>query len=248
MQNDGISPRLVSKGESASASNDDEGLTVDAIVTLSEEALVLYVKVLALLAKSMDIAGAWWARKNRGEVIGDSQSPRSESATLTTPAVGNRINNVVQWVRNRFNEVLEKAEVVRLKLIEGQKRLPLDHPSYPSNHSGSSSDHTQGRSADHVVVSPGVTAEKLMYDRALEMSRSAAINELTGEDLPGCEVAYITAIRMLEAVLEIDEEVSPRKRSNSSTETKSSSCEEEAINGVEAEDRKVVVKRRFSTI
>ena len=46
--------------------HDDDGLTPDAIVILSEEALVLYVKALALLAKSMDIAGAWWARKNRG--------------------------------------------------------------------------------------------------------------------------------------------------------------------------------------
>jgi len=37
-----------------------------------------------------------------------------------------------------------------------------------------------------------------MYDRALEMSRSAAINEIANEDLAGCEISYITAIRMLE--------------------------------------------------
>jgi len=55
-------------------------------------------------------------------------------------------------------------------------------------------------------------------------------------------VAYITAIRMLEAVLENDEEISPRKRSNSESTAKSGSTEDEAINGVEAEDRKVVVK------
>jgi serine/threonine-protein kinase ULK/ATG1 len=236
------------KGERGSASNDEEGLTVDAMVTLSEEALVLYVKALALLAKSMDIAGEWWARKNRGEIVGESQSPKSDSTPLTTPAVGNRINNVVQWVRSRFNEVLEKAELVRLKLIESQKRLNSDHPSHPGNHSSEYSEHTQGSSADHVVVSPGVTAEKLMYDRALEMSRSAAINELTGEDLAGCEVAYITAIRMLEAVLENDEEISPRKRSNSESTAKSGSTEDEAINGVEAEDRKVVVKREYRAL
>jgi serine/threonine-protein kinase ULK2 len=248
MQDAGLGPRPDMKGERGSASNDEEGLTVDAMVTLSEEALVLYVKALALLAKSMDIAGEWWARKNRGEIVGESQSPKSDSTPLTTPAVGNRINNVVQWVRSRFNEVLEKAELVRLKLIESQKRLNSDHPSHPGNHSSEYSEHTQGSSADHVVVSPGVTAEKLMYDRALEMSRSAAINELTGEDLAGCEVAYITAIRMLEAVLENDEEISPRKRSNSESTAKSGSTEDEAINGVEAEDRKVVVKREYRAL
>ncbi|RAH57172.1 serine/threonine-protein kinase ATG1 [Aspergillus piperis CBS 112811] len=175
----------------------DGGLTVDAIVTLSEEALVLYVKALSLLAKSMDIARVWWTRKSRGDTL-------SRADTGSTVA-GNRINNVVQWVRNRFNEVLEKAEFVRLKLVEAQKRLPSDHPSHPSNLSVASS-LGSGTSAD-VVVSPDVTAEKLMYERALEMSRVAAINEITGEDLAGCEISYVTAIRMLEAILD-DVEVS----------------------------------------
>lgn len=172
------------------ADDGDTGLTVDAIVTLSEEALVLYVKALSLLAKTMDIAGAWWTRKNRGEPF-EPYVVRGESPNAL---VGTRVNNVVQWVRGRFNEVLEKAEFVRLKLLEGQKRL--------GGHVGNTSSSTG--SVD-VVVSSGVTAEKLMYDRALEMSRTAAINELTSEDLQGCEIAYVTAIRMLEAVLEDDE-------------------------------------------
>lgn len=233
------------KDESESVSADDEGLTVDAIVTLSEEALVLYVKALSLLARSMDIAGAWWARKNRGEVIEESTSPRTQRASTNDAAVGNRVNNVVQWVRNRFNEVLEKAEFVRLKLIEAQRRLPEDHPSHPSNHpSTSGSTAGMGTSADNVVVSSGVTAEKLMYDRALEMSRSAAVNELVGEDLPGCEIAYVTAVRMLEAVLENDEDPAPRQSTTSARESKGSKPDDDAINGVEAEDRKVVLKRK----
>lgn len=222
------------KGTDQVFSDSDGELTPDAVVTLSEEALVLYVKALALLAKSMDIAGAWWARKNRGEVFGESTQGNSANSTL----VGTRINNVVQWVRNRFNEVLEKAEFVRLKLIEGQKRLPADHPSHPSNHSlESNSAGTLGTSTDHVVVSSGVTAEKLMYDRALEMSRAAAINELTGEDLPGCEIAYITAIRMLEAVLESDE----LSQSNKGT----GDPDKISLDGVQVEDRKVVSKRKY---
>ncbi|KAE8550684.1 hypothetical protein EYB25_006912 [Talaromyces marneffei] len=220
-------------GDQVFSDSDDGELTPDAVVTLSEEALVLYVKALALLAKSMDIAGAWWARKNRGEVFGDT----AQGTSTTNALVGTRINNVVQWVRNRFNEVLEKAEFVRLKLIEGQKRLPSDHPSHPSNHSlESNSAGTLGTSTDHVVVSSGVTAEKLMYDRALEMSRAAAINELTGEDLPGCEIAYITAIRMLEAVLESDE------LSQSNKGDRAGDPDKIYLDGVQVEDRKVVSK------
>jgi serine/threonine-protein kinase ULK/ATG1 len=225
-------------GDRGFEESDDGELTPDAIVTLSEEALVLYVKALALLAKSMDIAGAWWTRKNRGEVLSDAK----EGLSATSALVGTRINNVVQWVRSRFNEVLEKAEFVRLKLIEAQRRLPSDHPSHPSNHpSESASVGGLGTSVDNVVVSSGVTAEKLMYDRALEMSRAAAINELTGEDLPGCEIAYVTAIRMLEAVLENDELPRAGKGAERAID-----ADKVVLDGVEIEDRKVVMKRKYS--
>ncbi|CAG8045589.1 unnamed protein product [Penicillium nalgiovense] len=217
------------------SADSDDGLTVDAIVTLSEEALVLYVKALSLLAKSMDIAGAWWSRKNREEVYGESPTKDSMSAVA-----GTRINYVVQWVRSRFNEVIEKAEFVRLKLIEGQRRLPPDHPSHPDNHSIGS---TAGSSSTaDVVVSPGVTAERLMYDRALEMSRAAAINELTGEDLANCEITYVTAIRMLEAVLE-DDGMRPMPGSNIERQSNSQAGEKVVLDELLVEDRQVVVKR-----
>lgn len=235
------------RAEIDTSTTEDEGLTADAIVTLSEEALVLYVKALSLLARSMDIAGAWWARKNRGEVVEDLVSPRAQPNAASGVAVGGRVNNVVQWVRNRFNEVLGKAEFVRLKLIDGQKQLPLDHPGHPNNHPATSTSSSgMGTSADNVIVSSGVTAEKLMYDRALEMSRSAAVNELVGDDLPGCEIAYVTAIRMLEAVLENDEDTILRKSVTGSKESKGAASEDDAINGVEAEDRKVVLKCKHS--
>jgi serine/threonine-protein kinase ULK/ATG1 len=210
----------------APGTNFEEGeLTPDAAVTLSEEALVLYVKALSLLAKSMDIAGAWWMRKNRAEALGESSFSRLEPVSI-------RINKVVQWVRSRFNEVLEKAEFVRLKLLEAQRRLPTDHPSHPNNLSLESAG--SGTSVD-VMVSPGVTAEKLMYDRALEMSRAAAINELTSEDLPGCEIAYVTAIRMLEAVLETDEVQPSGKGTDKVT-----------LDGVQGEEREVLLKCKFA--
>lgn len=230
-------------GDATASAGEDEGLTPDAIVTLSEEALVLYVKALSLLARSMDIAGAWWAMKNRGGIVSEAAAPPKSSQTYA--AVGNRVNNVVQWVRSRFNEVLGKAEFVRLKLIEAQQQLPLDHPSHPNNHPAvSKSLPAMGTSADNVVVSVGVTAEKLMYDRALEMSRSAAVNELVGEDLPGCEIAYITAVRMLEAVLEDDDDSSPRKTAQAEKETRKGEMDESSGSSVEAEDRKVVLKSK----
>lgn len=217
----------------------DGGLTVDAVVTLSEEALVLYVKSLSLLAKSMDVAGIWWTRKNRGDGFGESNMSKGDA---TTALAGTRINNVVQWVRSRFNEVLEKAEFVRLKLVEGQKRLPTDHPSHPNNQSITGSAGS-GMSTD-VVVSAGVTAEKLMYDRSLEMSRAAAISELTGEDLPGCEIAYVTAIRMLEAVLE-DDEPQPSDQGGTAEKVESRRNREKImLDGVQVEDRQVVEKRK----
>ncbi|KAL8871459.1 MAG: hypothetical protein Q9174_002711 [Haloplaca sp. 1 TL-2023] len=238
----GLRQAGISEGaDGTSSGTEDLGLTPDAIVTLSEEALVLYVKALSLLARSMDIAGAWWARKNRGGIVGDG--PTLSRTSQQNAAVGNRINNVVQWVRSRFNEVLGKAEYVRLKLIDAQQQLPEDHASHPSKHAVvSKSVPGMGTSADNVVVSVGVTAEKLMYDRALEMSRAAAVNELVGEDLPGCEIAYITAVRMLEAVLEEDDDSGPSQSAQEAKETKQAETEESGGSAVEAEDRKVVLK------
>ncbi|UKZ82302.1 Serine/threonine-protein kinase [Trichoderma virens FT-333] len=174
---------------------DDEGLTAEAVVALSEEALVLYVKSLSLLARAMDIASIWWSKKSKGDVT-------TGLSAVVSQSVVQRINAVVQWVRQRFNEVLEKSEVVRLKLIDAQKQLPEDHPSHPSNQGVDSIMSSAGSGMDQVYLTPGITAEKLMYDRALEMSRAAAIDEVTNENLPGCEISYITAIRMLEAVLD----------------------------------------------
>lgn len=183
---------------------EEDGLTMEAVVSLSEEALVLYVKSLTLLARAMDIASIWWSKKSQAEST-------SGVAQAVSQTVVQRINAVVQWVRQRFNEVLEKSEIVRLKLMEAQKALPEDHPSHPSNHGVDSiSSSAASSGAKHVYLTPGTSAEKLMYDRALEMSRAAAIDEVTNENLPGCELSYITAIRMLEAVLDSDEDSSKK--------------------------------------
>lgn len=238
----GLGLRIPEGSDGEPSATEDDGLTIDAIVTLSEEALVLYVKALALLARSMDIAGAWWVRKSRGEIGPDSTTPRASPAPLTAAAVGNRVNNVVQWVRDRFNEVLVKAEFVRLRLIEAQKQLPIEHPGHPNNHTSTSSSAGIGTSSEQVVLTLGVSAEKIMYDRALEMSKSAAVNELVGEDLAGCERSYVTAILLLEAVLEDDDEPFPKRALAKDQEVKTSRAAVDLVNGVEAEDRKAIVK------
>ena len=211
--------------------NDD--LTIEALVIVSEEALVLYVKALALVARALHMAARWWARKrdSNGDIVSGKTALQTQQ----------RMNNVVQWGRTRFNEVLEKTDLVRLKLIDSQKRLPEDHPSHPSNVSvATASSAGLGTSNEQFIVSSGITAEKLMYDRALEMSRSAAINELTNEDLPGCEISYITAIRMLEAVLESDDEDLKGRDGPAGEDDKDDTA---PINGLEAEDRKTVRAR-----
>lgn len=199
---------------------EEDGLTMEAVVSLSEEALVLYVKSLTLLARAMDIASLWWSKKSRGEAS-------SGVSAAVAQSVVQRINAVVQWVRQRFNEVLEKSEIVRLKLVEAQKQLPEDHPSHPSNHGTESIASSTGSGAKQVYLTPGISAEKLMYDRALEMSRAAAIDEVTNENLTGCEISYITAIRMLEAVLDSDDEAHvERKRLASGKEVDKDAAKE----------------------
>jgi hypothetical protein len=150
------------------------------------------------------------------------------------------MNNVVQWARSRFNECLEKSEIVGRKLQQAQRELPLDHPGHPSNHKSASSTSSGAvtTSAEHIQITSGVTAEKLMFERAVEMSRAAAVSELVGEDLNDCEIGYVTAIMLLEAVLESDDEPLIRRPS-----AKKDKPGDELINGMETEDRQHVIKR-----
>ncbi|KAF7550922.1 hypothetical protein G7046_g7858 [Stylonectria norvegica] len=220
---------------------EEEGLTLEAIVSLSEEALVLYVKALTLLARAMDIASLWWAKKSRGE------SESGVSAAVSQSVV-QRVNAVVQWVRQRFNEVLEKSEVVRLKLTEAQRMLPEDHPSHPVNHGTESIASSAGSTVKQVYITPGISAEKLMYDRALEMSRAAAIDEVTNENLPGCEISYITAIRMLEAVLDNGDDAAAQTKKLSSGKQPDTEAAKDGSGGDLDSDEEAHVRKMIKMI
>lgn len=217
--------------------DDDKDMTNLATVGVAEEALVLYVKALAILTKTIDLAGHWWSKQNRGEALPADVSPTG------SPPVGTRIVAVVRWSRARFNDCLEKSEVVGRKLQQAQRQLPEDHPGHPSNHAATSTSSSSGvtTSAEHIRITSGITAERLMFDRAVEMSRSSAVDELLGGDLSSCELNYATAIMLLEAVLEVDSE--PLMKIG----RKDKEREEAApvINGMEAEDRQTVIKREY---
>ena len=246
---------------------EDDGLTPDAIIGISEEALVLYLKALAILTNTINLAGTWWGYKThlretgtaeqltqppRGPREGASGSSGSKSSGFA--AVGARINSVVQWSRNRFNECLEKSEFVSRKLIYAQRKLH----SYDEAMSVTPSKHLGDLKNDksEINIKSGVTAEKLMYDRALDMSKAAAVDELVGEDLPGCEVGYLTAIRLLEAVIEKDEEdlrhskkerPKKAKREDGSNENnEGEDTDRDADKLVSEEDGESVVARKLS--
>lgn len=222
----GIGPTGIARKPSSDVIEDDDeddDLTPEIILVISEEALVLYVKSLALLNKAMDVAGSYWNRQRRGR-----SSPEALSRAASN---SERLNRVVSWTRDRFNECCIKSEIVARKLKQAQQQLPVDHPSHPANFSAASGSATTVGSAENILLTTGVTAEKLMYDRAIEMSRTAAVNELVSTDLPGCDLNYWTAILMLEAILE-DEDESPSRK-----------FEGEEINGLETEDRQSIQRR-----
>ncbi|EOA81077.1 uncharacterized protein SETTUDRAFT_99826 [Exserohilum turcica Et28A] len=198
--------------------DDDDDLTPDIVLLISEEALVLFVKTLAMLNKAMDLTGSYWNRTRRNS--GSDGSSRTNA----------KLGQVVSWMRDRFNECCVKSEIVARKLKQAQQQLPVDHPSHPQNQSAASGSTTAVGSAENILLTTGVTAEKLLYDRALEMSRQAAIDELTGHNLGDCDINYWTAITMLQAVLEEEEDVPGHK------------SDAEEINGLDGEDRRSIQK------
>lgn len=202
------------------------------VKTISEEGVVLYVKTLSLFAKGMKLASHWWSlHYDRDEVSGEQNLVRSMNMHTSL-----RINELVQWIREKFNECLEKAEFIKLRLQEATLSLERlsgvfsesniyvgastanavgsgsaantgDTSSVSNTVSGSnaaSASNTVSTSNASTGVGGGIVAEKLIFDRALEISRNAAVNELVKEDLKGCELSYSTAIWMLEALLDED--------------------------------------------
>lgn len=174
------------------------------IKQISEEGVVLYVKTLSLLAKGMIIASEWWydQTEEHPDKLDMINSPVLNKISNTRNLhVSVKINELVQWIRDKFNESLEKAEFVRLRLEEANSIIANEKSERIIRSTDLNTPDLTEKSDEPAI------AEKLIFDRALEMSRSAAVNELVKEDLKGCELAYSTAIWMLEALL--DEDTNP---------------------------------------
>ncbi|KAI8088949.1 kinase-like domain-containing protein [Halteromyces radiatus] len=156
--------------------------------TLAAEALVLHLKALALLELGFETAKKYWHRRR------SINSPwQQQQDNLNSKPSAIRLNDAVQWMRERFNECLDRASFEKSKCDQYDDSLNGNNPC----------------------------VEKLLYDRALEMSRAAAVHELVGENIAECEQDYRTAIWMLEAILEV--------------------CDDTEVT-IEEEDRKIINK------
>ncbi|KAK9768413.1 Serine/threonine-protein kinase [Basidiobolus ranarum] len=67
------------------------------------EAFALYLKALAILQSGLDAAKKYW-----------DNTARNRSGIKSTSL---RLNDAVQWMREKFNESLEKADFVKLKVL-----------------------------------------------------------------------------------------------------------------------------------
>lgn len=170
------------------------------VKSVSEEGVALYVKTLSLLVQGMAVASNWWYQQQQRLLESSSSLENSGNSSIHLSI---KINELVQWIREKFNECLEKAEFIRLRLQEANQTLAKEREEEYDD---------DDFEEDEVNEDERVVAEKLIFDRALEMSRNAAVNELVKEDLKGCELAYSTAIWMLEALLDEDSSTSTDER------------------------------------
>lgn len=118
---------------------------------LCTEALVLFMKALSILAKAMQVTSNWWYRS------------QEKNCSL-------KLNILVQWLRDKFNECLERAEFLRLKLPS--KAVTGDDSTIKA--SRESPNDTNPESTTEEDQEEVIFLEKLIYDRALEISKTAA--------------------------------------------------------------------------
>lgn len=152
-----------------------------------QEGLVLYLKVLTLLGEAIKISSNWWSNNKFKSNI--------------NPKMG----ELIQWIRNRFNESLEKAEYLKLKI----NRLEEEEGRGTNDHGGSMDTHLRPENGDD---DERFVCEKIIFDRAIEISKETAIKELKYatnevltqeriERLNECEGAYSISVWMLQSIL-----------------------------------------------
>ncbi|KAJ2494668.1 Serine/threonine-protein kinase, partial [Coemansia sp. RSA 2052] len=133
------------KPRAADALTDPEGGYLSPSDVSIEEAFVLYLRALSLLHRAMIEASRYWAGLHRG--ASSQSSAGSSSSTAVT--VSAAFNGAVQWVRDKFNECLDRAEALK-----------------------------QRASGDELDSVSQISIVQILYEQALALSKVAAQREL----------------------------------------------------------------------
>ncbi|CAR29877.1 ZYRO0G19074p [Zygosaccharomyces rouxii] len=166
-------------------------LPTNEMLQLCTEAVILYMKALSILAKAMQITSTWWYE--------------SQDKVYSL-----RLNLLVQWIRERFNESLEKADFLRVKINELKTACASDRTLIKPEGAKETletndqlkQDEGDSPQIDEIGDEEPVYLEKMLYDRSLEISKAAAKLEIQGEHLNNCELAYATSLWMLKTLLD----------------------------------------------
>ncbi|KAJ3135192.1 Serine/threonine-protein kinase [Physocladia obscura] len=161
----------------------------------AEEALSLYLAALKLYQLGLEAARALWSREQSrlaklastatsssvgsGTGIGNSQ----HSDTTSIVAVDLKsLNASVQWMKDKFDDCLERAHEMRGVIVDGGV----------TNNGGGGGDDDVGFGARPV--------DRMIYERSLEVCRAAAHAEASGL-YTSAEIGYTHAVHLLEAIL-----------------------------------------------
>lgn len=177
-QNSSESTRnLLVSASSSPIPNVEKKISSTNLKQLYPETIFLYMKVLSLLAAGMQLTSHWWYS--------------SKEKNCST-----KVNAIVQCIREKFNECLEKADFLRLKWNN------LDHSGDSTllvNQENKSKTNLTNELQKRMEA---ISVTKLLYERALDLSKNAAKLEIQGIHLSSSELGYCTSIWMLEAILD----------------------------------------------
>ncbi|KAL6940516.1 hypothetical protein ACO0QE_004420 [Hanseniaspora vineae] len=171
---------------------DEVKLNTEQSYQLATEALFLYLKALEFLAKSMSLTSRWWST-HQAKTASSSETKQYVDGEISSHEEMLKLNTLVQFLRNRFNESLDKAD----RLKDFTNRLQAKYSNIEKS------------------LGDDIHVEKLIYERALELSKISANLEMKNcfYYSNNCELLYASSLWMLESLL--DEEPASGNTRNS---------------------------------
>ncbi|EGF83132.1 hypothetical protein BATDEDRAFT_21556 [Batrachochytrium dendrobatidis JAM81] len=180
------------------------------VATLADETLTLYLHCLAQYQYAMELARKMWDQER--ERLTPTQSMLISRfgfgipKPTATPGENNMLANlsvVVQWIRDRFNDCLSKADISRSRV--GKHDNVGKQQGFVASITGDGITNTAlptRSSFTTTTLAPNI-AEKLIYDYAMHTSHQAAVQELHQTGMGRCEMLYQQAILLLESLLHV---------------------------------------------